>query len=75
MYFCVLELDLAVTSVLGSEFRFSVPISGTPIGSGMPITFLIPEIPVGFFFEIPMSGKSENWNSELQNLEFRYFFA
>ncbi len=25
------------------------------------------------FFEIPMSGKSENWNSNLQNLEFQLF--
>jgi hypothetical protein len=25
----------------------------------------IPEIPFGFFFEILMSGKSENWNSDL----------
>ncbi len=23
------------------------------------------------FFEIPMSGESENWNSDLQNLEFQ----
>jgi hypothetical protein len=30
----------------GWEFRFFVPISGTPIGSGIPIPFSIPEIPV-----------------------------
>ncbi len=48
-----------------------VPISGTPIVSGIPIQFLIPKIPIGFFFEIPMSGELENWNSDLQSLEFR----
>jgi hypothetical protein len=26
-----------------------VPISGTPIGSGIPIPFLIPKIPFNFF--------------------------
>jgi hypothetical protein len=45
-------------------------IHGTPIGSKIPIPFLIPEILVGLFFEILMSGKSENWNPNLQNLEF-----
>ncbi len=35
---------------LGWEFQFSVPISGTPIVSGIPIPFSIPKIPVGFFF-------------------------
>jgi hypothetical protein len=55
---------------LGWEFQFLVMISGTPIGSGIPIPFLIPEIPVGFFFEILTSGKSENRDSDLQNLEF-----
>jgi hypothetical protein len=54
------------TVKLGWEFRFLVPISGTPIVSGIPILFLIPKIPVGFFFEILMSGESENWNSDLQ---------
>jgi hypothetical protein len=36
---------------LGWEFQFLLPISGTPIGSGIPIPFSIPMIPVGFFFE------------------------
>jgi hypothetical protein len=37
---------------LGWEFQFLVPISGTPIVSGIPIPFLIPKIPVGkYFFE------------------------
>jgi hypothetical protein len=36
-------------SGLGWEFRFLVPISGTPIVSGNPIPFLIPKIPVGIF--------------------------
>jgi hypothetical protein len=56
---------------LGWEFQFLVPNSGTPIGSGIPIPFPIPEILVGFFFEILNSGKSDNWNSDLQNLEFQ----
>ncbi len=47
------------------EFRFLVPISGTPIGGGIPIPFTILKIPAGFFFEIPISGESENWNSDL----------
>jgi hypothetical protein len=55
---------------LGWEFRFLVPISGTPIVSGIPIPFSIPKIPVGFFFEIPVSGESENQNSDLQYSEF-----
>jgi hypothetical protein len=38
-----------VAAGLGWEFQFSVPISGTPIGSGIPIPFLIPKILVGFF--------------------------
>jgi hypothetical protein len=59
------------SSVLGWEFQFLVPISGTPFGSGILIPFLIPKIPVGFFFEILMSGKSENWNSDLRYSEFR----
>jgi hypothetical protein len=56
---------------LGWEFQFLIPIVGTPIGSGIPILFLILEILVGFFFEIPISGETENWNSDLQNLEFQ----
>ncbi len=55
-----------------------VPISGTPIGSGIWIPFLIPEIPAGIFFsnsaveklrnrnfdsEIPNSGKNKRRNS------------
>ncbi len=59
--------------LLGWEFQFLAPISGTPIGNRISIPFLILDIPVGFFFETPMSGKSESWNSDLQNLEFRYF--
>ena len=37
---------------LGWEFRFLVPISGTPIGSGIPILFQIPGILVRFYFKI-----------------------
>jgi hypothetical protein len=57
-------------AMLGWEFRFLVPISGTPIVSKILILFLIPKIPVGIFFEIPMSGESENWNSNLRYLKF-----
>jgi hypothetical protein len=56
---------------LGWEFRVLVPISGTPIGCGIPIPFTIPKILVGFCFEIPISGESENWNSDLRFSEFR----
>ncbi len=42
----MIQLD---AEVLGWEFRFLVPISGTPIRSGIPIPFLIPKIPVGIF--------------------------
>jgi hypothetical protein len=38
------------SALLGWKFQFSVPISGTPIGSGIPILFSIPKLPVGFFF-------------------------
>jgi hypothetical protein len=47
---CNADLTVTFTKHLGWEFRFSVPISGTPIVSGIPIPFLIPKIPVGFFF-------------------------
>jgi hypothetical protein len=59
------------TALLGWEFQFLILISGTLIGSRISIPFLILEILVGFFFEILMSEKSENWNSNLQNSEFR----
>jgi hypothetical protein len=49
-----------ITLKLGWEFQFLVPISGTPIVSRIPIQFSIPKIPVGFFFEISMSGESKN---------------
>ncbi len=64
-------LVVVVMVVLGWEFRFLVPISGTPIVSGILIPFSIPKIPVGIFFKIPMSGESENWNSDLRYSEFR----
>ncbi len=49
---------------LGWEFRFSVPISGTPIGSGILIPFSIPKIPAGIFFSNSAIEKSRNWNSD-----------
>ncbi len=49
-----LERKTAKEIVLGNwtldwEFQFSVLISGTPIGGGIPIPFTIPKIPVGIF--------------------------
>jgi hypothetical protein len=49
---------------LGWEFQFLVPISGTPIISRIPIPFLVPKIPVGFFFN------SNVWR--VRKLEFRF---
>jgi hypothetical protein len=46
-----MEVGNFTSPKLGWEFQFSVPISGTPIGSGIPIPFLIPNILVGIFFE------------------------
>ncbi len=51
--------------LLGWEFQFLVPISRTPIVSGIPIPFLTPEIPVVIFF----------WNSNVWRVrksEFRF---
>ncbi len=62
---------MLASAALGWEFQFLVQISWTPIVSGILILFLILENPVEiFFFEIPMSQESENWNSDLQNTEF-----
>jgi hypothetical protein len=41
---------MIIARLLGWEFQFLVPIFGTPIGSRILIPFLIPKIPVGFFF-------------------------
>jgi hypothetical protein len=48
-----------------------VPISGTPIGSRIPIPFLIPKIPVGIFFSNSAVEKLRNRNSdsEIRNSE------
>jgi hypothetical protein len=53
---------------LGWEFQFLVPISGTPIGSGIPIPYSIPEILFGHFFSFA-DEKLTNWNfdSEIWN--------
>ncbi len=47
-----LKLAAVINTVggLGWEFRFLVPISGTPIVSRIPIPCLIPKILVGIFF-------------------------
>jgi hypothetical protein len=52
-------------SILGWEFLFLVPISGTPIVSRIPIPFLIPKIPVGKFFL-----NSDVWR--VRKWEFRF---
>ncbi len=52
--------------ILGWEFQFLVLISGTPIRSGIPIPFLIPKIPVGFFLNSAVE-KSRNLNSDSKN--------
>jgi hypothetical protein len=54
---------------LGWEFQFWVPISGTPIGSGIPIPFSIPKIPVGIFFEFRCL-KIEKSEFRFRNSEF-----
>ncbi len=69
IFYCILDLEL------GWEFQFLVLISGTPSGGRIPIPFTIPKIPVGFFFEIPISGESENRNSDLRFSEFWQFLA
>jgi hypothetical protein len=51
-------------AILGWEFQFLVPISGTLIGSGTPIPFLIPKIPVGFSFLNSAVEKLRNRNSD-----------
>ncbi len=48
----------------GWEFQFLVPISGTPIGSRIPILFSIPKIPVGIFFMNSAVEKLRNRNSD-----------
>ncbi len=48
-----------------------VPISRTPIGSGIPIPFQIPGIPVGFFFRIPLL-KSKTDKSKRRIVGFRW---
>ncbi len=58
------------TLKLGREFQFSVPISGTSIGSGILIPFLIPDIPVGIFFEF-CCWKVIKLEFRFQNSEFQ----
>jgi hypothetical protein len=53
-----------LTGIIGREFQFLVPISGTPIGSKILIPFLIPKILVGIFFSNSAVEKLRNWNSD-----------
>ncbi len=64
----LLAANLVACLMLGWEFQFLVSISGTPIGSGILIPFLFPEIPVDFFLNSAVENSS-NWNSdsEIQN--------
>jgi hypothetical protein len=59
----VMKID-DLPSELDWEFRFLVPASGTLIRSGIPISFLIPKIPVGIFLLNSAVEKSTNWNSD-----------
>ncbi len=61
------KLNSLPSAILGWEFRFLVPISGTPIGSGIPIPFLIPKIPVEKFFSNSAVEKLKNQNSDSKN--------
>ncbi len=56
---------------LGWEFQFFVPISGTPIGSRIPIPFSIPKILVGIFFSNSAVEKLRNRisDSKIRNSE------
>ncbi len=56
---------------LGWEFPFLVPISGTPIRSGIPDPFPIPKIPVGKFLFKFRCWKIEKSEFRFRNLEFR----
>ncbi len=56
---------------LGWELRFLVPISGTPIGSGILIQFTIPRIPVKFFFSNSNVWRVRKSEFRFQNSEFR----
>ncbi len=49
---------------LGWEFQFLAQISGTPIGSGILIPFLIPKIPVEKYFSNSAVENSRSWNSD-----------
>ncbi len=60
----VSQLQYIMASNLGWDFQFLVPISGTSIGSRIPIPFLIPKIPVGKFFLNSAVEKLRNWNSD-----------
>jgi hypothetical protein len=57
---------------LGWEFRFLVPISGTPIISGIPILFSIPKIPVGKYFFNSDVRRVRYSEFRFRNSEFRY---
>jgi hypothetical protein len=58
--------------VLGWEFRFSVPIFGTPIVSGIPIPFSIPKTPFGKYFLNSDVWRVRKSEFRFQNSEFRY---
>ncbi len=60
------------TFQLGWEFRFLVPISGTPIVSRITIPFLIPKIPVGKYFLNSDVWRVRKSEFRLRNFEFRY---
>ncbi len=60
-----LGMIFQISAHLGWEFRCLVPISGTPIISGILILFPIPKIPIWYYF----------WNSDVWRVrksEFRF---
>ncbi len=63
---------LSRTDQLGWEFGFSVPISGTPIVSKIPILFLIPKILVGKYFLNSNVWRVRKSEFRFQNKEFWY---
>ncbi len=57
---------------IGWEFQFLVPISGTPIVSGIPILFWIPKILVKKYILNSNVWRVRKFEFRFQNSEFRY---
>jgi hypothetical protein len=59
------------SGLLVGNSNFWFQFLGPPLEAEFRFHFQFREIPVGFVFEIQISGKSDNRNSDLKNLEFR----